>query len=45
MPCVYLPGPAPAVTVANRSKHKFGSNERNQVNASYIFKGTVLPDI
>jgi hypothetical protein len=37
IPCVYIPGPAPAVTVANRTKLQYVetlSNEPNPVEIS-----------
>jgi hypothetical protein len=36
MPCVYLPGPAPAVTVANITKYVDG------VNVNYLIWSLVL---
>ncbi len=37
MPCVYLPGPAPAVTVAN-------TNPESNHQRFYLLKGTVARD-
>ncbi len=42
MPCVYLPGPAPAVTVANKNNCDLFTNPLCTPTLKYNMKGGVL---